>query len=374
MKKLFQTFLLSLLNISLALAIKQINIGVVLPMTGPISAFGQQTWKGMKLAHEIEPTVKINGEKYKINLILMDNRGDKAESANAAARLITEKKVKVILGAVASSNSIAMSEVAEKNKTPMVSPSSTNPLVTQGKKYVFRVCFIDPFQGYVAAKFARNYLRAKTAAVLIDLAQDYSVGLAKSFMKSFRKLGGRIIYVGYYRSGDKDFKALLTRLKYMYPDVIYVPGYYQEAALIARQAKELGVKSKFLAGDGVESPKLVEIGGKAVEGLYFTTHFDEKSISTKLGKEFVKKFHQVYKRDLDSLAALGADAYFVVVDAIKRAGSLNKKAIRDAIANTKNFPGVTGYITIDKYGNAVKPAVIKKVKNGKFVYVTTINP
>jgi len=374
MKKLFQALLLSLLNISFVFAMKQINIGVVLPMTGPISAFGQQTWQGMKLAHEIKPTLKINGKEYKINLILMDNRGDKAESANAASRLITERKVKVILGAVASSNSIAMSEVAEKNKTPMVSPSSTNPLVTQGKKYVFRVCFIDPFQGYVAAKFARSHLKAKTAAVLMDLAQDYSVGLAKSFTKSFRKLGGRIIYTGYYRSGDKDFKALLTRLKYINPDVIYVPGYYQEAALIARQAKELGVKSKFLAGDGVESPKLVEIGKDAVEGLYFTTHFDEKSISTKLGKEFVKKFHKVYKRNLDSLAALGADAYFVVVDAIQRANSLDKKAIRDAISNTKNFPGVTGYITIDEHGNAIKPAVIKTVKNGEFVYVTTINP
>ncbi len=374
MKKIFKLFAILIFNLSLAFAMKQVNVGVVLPMTGPISAFGQQTWEGIKLAHQIEPTVKINGETYKINLILMDNRGDKAESANAASRLITQNNVKVILGAVASSNSIAMSTVAEKNKTPMISPSSTNPLVTKGKKYVFRVCFIDPFQGYVAAKFARNNLHAKTAVIIMDIAQDYSVGLAKSFKKAFEKMGGRVIRILPYKSGQTDFKGILTVIKYLHPDVIYVPGYYREVALIARQARQLGIKAKILSGDGAEAPELVKIGGKAVEGLYFTTHFDEKSISTKLGKEFVKKYHETYHKELNSLAALGADAYFVAVDSIKRANSLDKEKIRDAIANTKNFPGVTGNITIDKNGNAVKPAVVKKVENGEFKYVTTINP
>ncbi len=359
-----------------ALAAGTVRVGVILPMTGAVAAYGQQTWSGIKLAEKMYPTVLGK----KIKLILVDDKSDKVESANAASRLAKEEKVVAVIGAVASSNSLAAGPILEKAHIPMVSPASTNPLVTQGKHYIFRVCFIDPFQGKVAAVYARKVLHAKTAAMLIDRAQDYCVGLANFFRKAFTKLGGKIVAVTYAQTGDQDFTAQLTAIKRKHPDVIYIPNYYTEDALILKQARELGIKAHFISGDGAQADALWKVGGKAVVGLAFTTHFAEKAVSTKLGKQFVKEYHKVYKKSPPALAALGFDSYMLIRDAMMRAKSTNPEKIRNALSATKGFKGVTGIINIDEHGNAVKSAVIervgwdKKANKGVFEFVTVINP
>ena len=356
-----------------------IKVGVVLPMTGGISAFGQLTWEGIELAHEMMPTVAGN----EIKLILLDNRSEKTEAANAVARAIDKEKVVAILGEVASSHSLAGGAVAEEKKTPMLSPSSTNPLVTQGKKYVSRVCFIDPFQGGAAAVFAAKKLHAKTAVIFTDIQQDYSVGLTNYFMKAFRKLGGKAMQV-FYNTGDQDFTAQISTALAFNPDVIFITGYYPEAALISRQARQLGYKGYIMGGDGLEAPELISIGGKAVEGLYFTTHFHAKAAATPMTKKFVSMYEKKYKEEPSALGALGFDAYMILANAIDRVlkknpGVLNNlQAFRDALAkeirNTKGFEGATGKITIDKNGNAIKSVVVDVVKNGKFDFAAIINP
>ncbi len=351
---------------------KEIKIGVVWPMTGPIASFGQMAWKGVQITKDMEPKTKDGAT---IKLILLDNKGDKVETANAVSRLITKDHVKAIIGAIASGNTLAAAPIAEKNRIPLLSSSATNPLVTKGKKYVSRVCFIDPFQGAVAAKYAINNLHAKTAAVVIDISQDYSVGLAKFFIDNFKKMGGKIVVKTSVQTEDQDFSAQVSAIKGKNPDIIYMPTYYQALALFARQARQFGLKQTILAGDGAESYSLLKVGGKAVEGVTFTTHYDPKATAGKVGKEFLAKFKKNYNVDPDAMAALGADAYLVMVDAINRAGGSNatSEAINKAIRSTKNFHGITGVLTLVN-GDAVKSAVIRQVKDGKFVYVTTVNP
>ena len=356
-----------------------IKVGVVLPMTGGISAFGQLTWEGIELAHEMMPTVAGN----EVKLILLDNRSEKTEAANAVARAIDKEKVVAILGEVASSHSLAGGAVAEEKHTPMLSPSSTNPLVTQGKKYVSRVCFIDPFQGGAAAVFAAKKLGAKTAVIFTDIQQDYSVGLTNFFMKAFKKLGGRAMQV-FYNTGDQDFTAQISTALAFNPDVIFITGYYPEAALISRQARQLGYKGYIMGGDGLEAPELISIGGKAVEGLYFTTHFHAKAAATPMTKKFVAMYEKKFKKEPSALGALGFDAYLILMNAIERVLEKNPdlvnnlQAFRDALAkeirNTKDFEGATGKITIDKNGNAIKSVVVDVVKNGKFDFAAIINP
>ncbi len=348
----------------------KIKIGVILSMTGGTAAFGQQTWTGIQTGQDIRSTVLGK----KVELILLDNKSDKIESANAAQRLIQKEKVVGIIGDVASSNSLAIAPIAEDGHIPHISPASTNPIVTQNRKYVFRACFIDPFQGEVMAKFAHSNLKAKTAAVLTDIGQDYSVGLSNAFGKTFTSLGGQIISRVNYQSGDQDFTAQLTTIKQLNPDVIAIPGYYTEIALIAKQARELGIKATLIAGDGAEAPELTKIGGKSVEGLYYTTHFDEKAVLTPLGKQYVEIFRKKYNRAPDALGALGADAYLIMLDAIEKAGSTNPEKIRDAIERTKDFQAVTGNITIDQHHNAVKGVVVREVKGDEFVYISSVNP
>ncbi len=346
-----------------------IKIGVAFPMTGGIAAFGQMTLNGVKVAEELYPTVLGK----KIQLIIADNRSDKTEAANVVSRLIDYNHVVAIIGEIASSHSLAGGAIAEEKHVPLLSPASTNPLVTQGKHYVFRACFIDPFQGHVAAVFAYKHLNARTAVVFTDVVQDYSVGLANFFIKDFSAMGGKV-YREYYQSGDQDFTAQLTDALNKHPDVLYVPGYYPEIALMARQARQLGYNGPILAGDGAEAPELVKIGGSAVNGVYYTSHFNAQNPFTKVGKEFVKKYEEMYKEAPSALAALGFDSYLLLRDAIKRARSTDPEKIAEALRETKHFEGATGYITIDKYGNTIKSAVVNEVKNGKFTYVTTINP
>lgn len=349
---------------------KPIKVGVVFPMTGPIASFGQSAWKGVKIAKAMEPTV-LNGREVK--LILLDNKGDKVETANAVSRLIYQNKVSAIIGAIASGNTLSGAPIAEKAHVAMLSSASTNPLVTKGKKFISRACFIDPFQGSVAAKYAVNVLHAKTAAVVVDMAQDYSVGLARFFMTQFKKMGGKIVAQTFIQTGDQDFSAQIAAIKPHNPDIIYMPTYYQELALFARQARQYDLKQVILAGDGAAEPALIKIGGKAVEGVTFTNHFDPHATSTPLSKKFVKNYKAKYKETPSAMAALGGDAYFMIANAINSAKSASRVKINKALRATKNFKGVTGVITL-KDGDPIKSAVIQKVENGNFVYVTTINP
>jgi branched-chain amino acid transport system substrate-binding protein len=348
----------------------KIRIGVILSMTGGTAAFGQMTWNGIQIGKEMRPTVL----EKEVELILLDDKSDKIEATNSAERLIQKEKVIGIIGEVASSNSLAIAPVAEDNGIPQISPSSTNPIVTQNRKYVFRACFIDPFQGEAMAKFAYNNLGVRKAAVLMDVAQDYSVGLASAFVKTFKELRGEVVSRVNYQSGDQDFTAQLTAIKQTNPDVIAILGYYTEVALIAKQARELGIKAALISGDGAEAPELTKIGGRAVEGLYYTTHFDEKAVLTPLGQRYVELFRKRYNEAPDALGALGADAYLIMLDAIERAGSTDPGKIRDEIERTKDFQGITGVITIDENHNAVKSAVIRQVKDREFVYVASVNP
>lgn len=361
------------LAVSVGAAEGEIRIGVYEPMTGSQAAGGQMTWEGITLANELRPTVL--GKPVK--LILVDNKSDKVESANAVARLIQQEKVSVIIGSYGSSNSMAGGEVAEKAKIPVIGCSPTNPLVTQGKKYYIRVCFIDPFQGEVMAKYAYENLGARKAAIIQDVAQDYSVGLANYFRQAFIKLTGNeksIVAFTSYQTGDQDFTAQLTYVLSKKPDVIFCPAYYSEAALLAKQSREMGSKVPILGGDTWEAPELIEIGGKAVEGLAFSTHYSAQAATRPVAKKFVEAYRKKYGKEPNTFAALGFDCYNVALDAIEKAGAADPEAINKQLHALKNYEGVTGIITIDENGNARKSAVILQVKNGKFEYLTTVEP
>ncbi len=353
---------------------KEVKVGVVLPMTGLVAAFGQSAWKGIELAQSMEPTAK---DGTKIHLTLLDNKGTKVGTANAVSKLISSNHVKTLIGAITSSDTMAGAPIAERHHIPMISSSATNPLVTKGTKYISRACFIDPFQGAVAAKYVYNNLHKKTATVMIERDQDYSVGLAHAFIKAFKKLGGKVVSVAFFQSTDQDYSAQISTIKAKNPEVIYMPSYYQEIALFCRQARQYGLNQPVLAGDGAEADALIKIGGKAVNGVTFTTHFDPHAAATPLTTKFVNLYNKKYKQNPDAMAALGADAYFIVLNAVSKAGGYKAtpKKINYYIRHTKNFKGVTGVININpKTGNAIKSAVIRKVVNGKFVYVTTVNP
>lgn len=378
MKKfgLFAGIFLSLLLICSLIvgAADEVIIGVFEPMTGPMAAGGQQTVEGINLA--IEQTTEVLGRPIKV--VLVDNKSEKVESANAVARLIEYEKVVAIVGSYGSGNTIAGGEVANAAGIPVVGCSPTNPLVTLGKPYIFRACFIDPFQGAVMANFAVNELKAKTAVIIQDISNDYSVGLSSFFRDAFIKLTGdpkSVAGVISYQTGDQDFTAQLTYAAGKKPDVVFVPaGQYGDGALIIKQGKEMGITGIFLGGDTWEAPEFIEVGGKAVEGSYYSTHFDASAVTTKAAEKFNKDFQAKYNRLPSAFAALGFDAFNMVIDAIKRAGSADPKAIRDALAVTKDYEGVTGIITLDLNGDAVKDAIIRKVENGEFKYVTTVHP
>ncbi|OSS43152.1 Branched-chain amino acid ABC transporter, amino acid-binding protein [Desulfurella amilsii] len=355
-------------NKSLA-AQSTIKVGVVFSMTGPIAAFGQSSWDGLQVAKEIMPTALGK----KIDLILVDDQGDKVQAANAVNKLVYNNKVDAIIGPLISGNVMSATPIVEKAKIPLITPTGTSPLLTQGKNFISRACFIDPFQGKVAAIYAVKNLHAKTAAIVIDSAQDYSVGLAKFFEENFKKLGGKIVAKTFIQTGESNFSAQIAALKPSNPQIIYMPCYYQEMALFARQAREFGLKQTILAGDGAAEAALIKVGGSAVNGLTFTTGFAPEAIKTALGKKFEQAYMAKYKKLPDNFAALSADSYFMLVNAIDRAKSDNPVKINTALRETKNFQGITGSITLVN-GDAIKPAVIEKVENGKFVYVTTINP
>ncbi|MCX7653985.1 MAG: ABC transporter substrate-binding protein [Fervidobacterium sp.] len=366
MKK-FTVFILLLLTLGI---FAEIKIGVLLPLTGGISAFGEWTKKGIELAFGQKGTVL--GEKIK--LVYADTRSEKTEAANAMARLIDKEKVVAVIGEIASSNSIAAAEIAEAKKVPQVAVTSTNPLVTQGKKFVSRVCFIDPLQGTALAEFAAKNLKAKKVTIFLDIEQDYSVGLTNYFTERFeKKYNGKILKVQ-YKSGDQEFSAQISQALSFGSDVIMFTGYYNEIALAAQQARAMGYKGYFIAGDGADAPELIKIGGQAVEGLYFTTHYVPEAANTKLAKDFVESFKKKYNTLPAMNAALGYDAYMLIINAIERANSKDPVKINAAIRATKGFQGVSGTIDIDENGNAIKDVIIVQVKNAKFTYVTKIEP
>jgi branched-chain amino acid transport system substrate-binding protein len=354
-----------------AAAQEPINIGVFIPMTGSVAAFGQMEWLGIQTAHKM--TDKVLGRKVK--LVLEDSKSDQTEAADAVERLIREHKVSGIIGGTTSAEALAGGSIAEKYGIPMISPSATNLLVTRDKKYVFRACFDDSFQSQAAARQARIAMGAGTAAVIVDIAQaDYSVGLGNLFLKAFREMGGKVLLTAYIQTGDRDFRSQLSEVQAANPDIIYAPNYYTEDALLAKQIRELGIKAPILMADGAQVPELIRDGGKAVEGVYLTSHFSLEAVNTNLGQRFVAKFKKKYERDADGFGALGADAYFILTGAIGRAKSTEGSKIRTALTEMKNYQGVTGAIKIEEDGKTIKRLVINRVQNGRFTYVTTVNP
>jgi branched-chain amino acid transport system substrate-binding protein len=350
-----------------------IKIGVFEPMTGAQAAGGEMTVEGIKLANEAKG--EVLGKK--VELVVVDNKSDKVEAANAVSRLIDKDKVVAIIGSYSSSLSMSAGDIVKKAKVPAVGCSPTNPLVTLNNDYYFRVCFIDPFQGTVMANYAVNDLGAKTAAIIQDVNQDYSVGLSKYFIDSFKELTGdenSIVEMTSYNTGDQDFTAQLTNVKAKNPDVIFAPGNYGECALLIKQARDLGIEVPVLGGDTWEAPEFLQIGGNAVEGAVFSTHFTAEAPVTEKSTVFLDEYEAKFKKEANAFAALGYDAYMVILDAIERGNSTDSEDIRDKLAETKDFVGATGNITIDENGDAVKSAVIKNVDGGKFVYLTTVEP
>lgn len=356
-----------------AFAADTVKIGVYLPLTGQMAFGGQLELEGVQMAHKEMPTVLGK----KVELFVVDNKSDKVEAANAVKRLIEKEKVVAIIGTYGSSLAMAGGEVAEKAKVPMVGTSCTNPLVTQGKKFSFRVCFIDPFQGAGAATYAYKDLKLKTAALLVDISNDYSVGLASFFTKSFTKLGGQIVANLKYQAGDQDFTAQLTEIASKKPDVLFIPSYFAEGAIIMKQVKELGAKFQVMGGDAMDNPQIVEIGGAAVEGFVHTTFPYDPSMKdmSPMAKKFTDNWKKAFpSKEPNVNAALGYDTYLLVLDAIKRAGKAEPAAITKALAATKGFEGVTGSTTINATHDAEKPVGLVQIKDGKKTYIGSITP
>jgi branched-chain amino acid transport system substrate-binding protein len=350
----------------------EIVIGHYGSLSGNTAQFGQETDKAVKLAvDELNAAGGVLGKKVKV--VTLDTRGDSTEAANAVSRLIDVEKATAIIGEVASSLSLAGGRVAQRAKVPMVTPSSTNPKVTEIGDYIFRVCFIDPFQGKVMAKFARENLKVEKVAILKDTKNDYSIGLAEAFKSAFEEAGGKIIEEQSYGQGDTDFSAQLTAIKNSEAEAVFVPGYYGEVGAIARTAQRLGIKIPMLGGDGWDAPDLFKIGGDAVEGYYYSNHF-APDVASDAAKAFVADYEKLHGTKPTGIAALGYDAAKVLFDAIKRAGKLDGPAIRDALAATKDFQGVTGKITLNDKRDAEKSAVVLKIQGGQAKYEATVDP
>ncbi|NPV69792.1 MAG: ABC transporter substrate-binding protein [Firmicutes bacterium] len=349
-----------------------IIIGHFAPMSGDTAAWGQMEVKGVNLAvEEINAAGGVLGRKIKV--ISYDDRGDKVEAVNVVKKLISEKAV-AIVGEQTSSASMAAGPIVAAAKIPAVATAATNPRVTVGEDgklnpFYFRVCFIDPFQGRALAFYAVKRLNKTKAAILYDIGEDYAVGLADSFKKNFKELGGQVVAEETFKGGEEDFRAQLTRIKQFNPEIIVIPIYYKEAALAMKQARELGINAVFMGGDGLESPTLTELGGPAVEGCYFSSHYSSEDTTPKV-KKFIDAFKAKFKEDADVNTALGYDGVYMIADAIKRAGKVDPQAIRDALEKTKDFEGVTGKITVNPqdHNPQDKTIVINTVKNGKIAF------
>ena len=351
-----------------------IKVGVFEPLTGANASGGELELEGVQLANKARP--EVLGKK--VELVTADNKSDKAEATTAAARLIEKDKVCAILGSWGSSLSMAAGDLVKSNKVPAIALSATNPQVTLGNDYYFRVCFLDPFQGTVMANYAAKTLGAKKVAIVQEVSNDYSVGLAKFFTDAFTKLTGdssAIVATGNYNTGDQDFNGILTNIKATNPDVIFAPGNYTESALLIKQARALGITCPIIGGDTWETNEFITVGGADVEGAVMSTFFDDTNPPTEAGKTMVAAYKAEYpnRANVPAVTALGYDGYMLLLDAIERAGSADPQAIRDALAKTQNFEGATGMITINENGDAEKDgAIIKVVKDGKFTYLDNV--
>ena len=365
---------LAILQVSAAFAADSIKVGEYTALTGKDASMGQASHNGVLLAIEhVNAAGGVLGRK--LELITEDTQSKPGESATAVRKLISRDRVTGVIGEVVSNRSLEGAPVCQAAKVPMISPGSTAESVTAVGDYIFRDCFIDPFQGPVMAKFARETLKAGRVGLLVSTSSSYSIGLAKFFKESFTAHGGVIATEKGYVEGDKDFRAQLTALKAAKVDAIFNPGNYAEGALIVRQARSLGINVPIFGGDAWEAEELIGLGGKAVEGVYLCSHYSFEDPSPRVQK-FVADYKKRFKTDIapDSNASLGYDAILLLSDAIQRAGSIDRRKIRDALAATKNFDAVTGRITINEKRDAAKTAVIITVKNGQFKYVESINP
>jgi len=372
MNRLISIAVASLLSCTMAFS-KEVKIGVIMPMSGDIGGFGQSAVEGLNVAYEMNNKLE-NGDDIK--LVLVDNKSDKIEAANAATKLVSYDKVSAIIGALTSTNTMAMTKIAENAKVPVVAPVATNILVTKRKDFVSRVCFSDAFQGEVAANFAMNTLKLKKTVLVTDVKNDYSIGISKVFKRAYKKLGGTILQQVKINQGDADYKAMLSNIKALNPELIFFPIYSAEAALIAKQAKQLGIKAKFMGTDGMTADKVFfEVGGDAVEGFYAT---DLYSPSTPKTTELAKKYEKAYKAKLNKevhpFGVLAADSYNVIVNAMNQCEDpTNTICVNEKIRATKSFEGASGMITLEN-GDAVRSAVINVIKDGKKEYLTTVNP
>lgn len=344
-----------------------IKVGVFLPLTGDNAAGGELELRGIKLANQLHP--EVLGKK--VELVVADNKSDKAEAASVAARLIEKDKVSVLVGSYGSSLSMAAGNIVKENKVPAVGTSCTNPQVTANNDYYFRACFIDPFQGKVMAEYAHQN-GFKKVAIVQEVSNDYSVGLAKFFREEFVKLTGdenSIVDVANYQTGDKDFTAILTNIKALNPDAVFAPGNFTESALLVKQARQLGIDAQFMGGDTWETQEFIDVGGKDVEGVALSTAFDREKASTEEAKKFLDAYTKEYNGEPSALTAMAYDAYLIAVSGIEKAGTATDTVkIRDAIAATKDLECVTGMTTLDENGDPIKGVVIKTVKDGKFTF------
>ncbi|MCL6610076.1 MAG: ABC transporter substrate-binding protein [Peptococcaceae bacterium] len=351
---------------------KTIKIGILAPLTGDVKTFGESTVNGAKLAVE-QRGGKVGD--FSIVVVPADDRNDPTEAVNVATKLISQDKVVGIVGSVTSKTTIPVSKLANDNKVVMISGTATNEKVTvdegKRKEFVFRACFIDPFQGKVAAKFALENLKKKTAAVLYDQGNDYTIGLANNFKENFTKGGGTITDFLAYSKDDTDFSAVLTNIAKKNPEVLFLPDYYQKVSLIGKQARAKGINAVFIGGDGWDSS---DLDYKTMDGGYFTNHYSADDPSPQV-KKFVEDYKAKYGKTPDALAALAYDACSLLLNAIQTANSKDPVKIKDAMQATKDFQTVSGKVTFDKDGNPIKAATILQVKaDGKQAFVTTVSP
>jgi len=357
-----------------------IKIGANLELSGGVASYGSSILEGVKLAiKEINDSGGVDGKKFQ--LVEADNKSENAEAVSIATRLTTQDKVVAIIGSATSGNTIAQAQIANQNKTILITPSGTSETVTvdeNGKlnEYVFRTSYIDPFQGTVAANFAFNELKVKNAAIYIDNANDYSKGLAQAFKETFEANGGKVVIEESYVEGDTDFRSTLTRIKSANPEFLFIPGYYEEAGLIIKQARELGITIPFMGADGWDSPKLVELAGAdALNNTFITNHYSSEDKDPKV-QEFVTKFKNEYNgKSPDAFNALGYDSVYLLADAIKRAGSSDPEKIKEALEKTENLSLVTGVVTINADNhNPIKSATILEYVNGVQTFKSKVNP
>lgn len=354
---------------------KGLAIGVSAPLSGDIAALGQSTRNAVLLAQEeinAKGGIRIGDKLEKITFIIEDDENRPESTATVFQKLINQDRVVAIIGSQSSKCSNAGAPIAESAGIPQLSPWSTNPNVTRGRKYVFRSCFIDPFHGKEVAKFARDTMKARTAAVLYDVASDYNKGIAEVFRDEFARAGGRIVGFETYNTNDKDFSAQLCKIKGANPDILFLPNYFNEVPLQIQQARKLGLTCKVIGSDSWDNPELIKLGGREMEGTYFTNHYSP-DVDRPASREFIAKYRKKFNAPVDAAAALTYDSVYILVQAIEKAGKAEPRAIRDAIASTKGFNGATGTISYNGTGDPVKGAVIIRIKNGKFVFDSAVN-